>query len=113
MPHPFSTEASDSRSGRGDARRAGGKSREALAAYRRAAKIGGLEQAAAVRLGLALADEGLDDEAKAALDAAAGPAPDAETLEGLADFLEREGVFANAEREQTIDWLRAPTERPV
>jgi Tfp pilus assembly protein PilF len=80
----------------GDARRAAGKSREALAAYREAAKLGGLEQAASVRLGLALADEGRDDEARKELDAAAGPEPDADTLEGLADFLEQEGVFGLA-----------------
>jgi tetratricopeptide (TPR) repeat protein len=80
----------------GDARRAEGRSREALAAYRRAAKLGGLEQAASVRLGLALADEGRDDEAKKELDAAAGPEPDADTLDRLADFLEQEGVFGLA-----------------
>ncbi|HEX7896535.1 MAG TPA: hypothetical protein VF950_02160, partial [Planctomycetota bacterium] len=96
----------------GDARRAAGESREALAAYRRAAKLGGLEQAASVRLGLALADEGLDDEAKAALDAAAGPAPDAETLEGLADFLEQEGVFGLAHhyRQKALNERLAPEE---
>lgn len=80
----------------GDARRARGKSREALTAYRTAAKLGGLEQAAAVRLGLLLADEGREDEAMRELDAAAGPEPSAETLEGLADFLEEEGVFGLA-----------------
>jgi predicted Zn-dependent protease len=80
----------------GDARRARGRPRAALDAYRRAAKLGGLEQAAAVRLGLALADEGLEDEAKKELDAAAGPEPNAESLEELADFLEREGVFGLA-----------------
>jgi predicted Zn-dependent protease len=80
----------------GDARRALGRSREALTAYRKAAKLGGLEQAAGVRLGLALADQGLDDEAKKELDAAAGPEPDADTLESLADFLEQEGVFGLA-----------------
>ncbi len=82
----------------GDARRLQGQGGPAIEAYRKAAKLGGLEDEVALRLGLTLAAEGREDEAERELDAATAREFDADRLEELASFLESEGVYRLASR---------------
>lgn len=80
----------------GDARRALGRIPAALEAYRTAARLGGVEEQIAFRLGTTLAAEGRDEEAEKQLDALTGPDP--EKIEEVASFLESQGIYRLAAR---------------
>lgn len=82
----------------GDMRRYQSKRKQALQDYRKVAQLGELDEEVAVRLGVLLAQEGREDEAVEALKPALGDDVSAETLDGLADFLEAQGVFQLAHR---------------
>jgi tetratricopeptide (TPR) repeat protein len=97
----------------GDACRAAGRGREALEAYREAARLGGLEEEVRLRLGMTLATEGREDEAARELDAAAGPDADPEKLEGLAAFLESQGIYQLAARYREQAFLRRLGDKPT
>lgn len=96
----------------GDARRLQGRVREALDAFQRAAKLGGLEEKVSLRLGMTLASEGREDEAVKQLEAAAGPDADADRLDQLAGFLEAEGIYKLASRYREQAFLKRLTEKP-
>lgn len=97
----------------GDARRLQGRGATAIEAYRKAARLGGLEEEVALRLGLTLAAEGREDEAERELDAATSGEADAEQLEQLAAFLESEGVYRLASRYREQAFQRRLGEKPT
>lgn len=97
----------------GDARRLQDRSGPAIEAYRKAAKLGGLEDEVALRLGLTLASEGREDEAERELDAATAKEFDADRLDELASFLESEGVYRLASRYREQAFQKRLGEKPT
>jgi thioredoxin-like negative regulator of GroEL len=96
----------------GDARRMDDRPGKALEAYRVAARLGGLEEEVAFRMGMTLASEGKEDEAARQLDAATGPDADPEKLEELAAFLESQGIYRLAGRYREQAFLRRLGDKP-
>ncbi len=82
----------------GDCRRKQNRNTEALDAYREAAKLGNVGQDLAARLGVALAEQGKEEEATRTLDRALGPNPDADDLEEISTLLESAGAFSLAQK---------------
>lgn len=88
----------------GDCRREKGELPRAIEAYEEAARLGGMRDDLALRLGVTLAQEGREDQAQKTLAQALGPNPDREALEAISSILESEGAFGLAQhyREQAF-----------
>lgn len=82
----------------GDCRRERGQLPQAIEAYEEAARLGGMRDDLALRLGVTLAQDGREEQAEQTLTKALGPNPDPDALEAISSILESEGAFGLAQR---------------